>query len=235
LYLRPTMIATNPDLALVMPTSALLFLIASPVGSYYKSGFKAITMETVPSVRAWPGGVGDFKVGPNYGPSVVPHHQAHLNGSNQTLWLIDGDRITEANGMNIFAVIRSKDSEKLELATPPLDGLILPGVTRDSVLKLAREKLASSSFHVSERKLTMMELQEASSEGRLRELFGTGTAVVILPVRLLKWKEKGVAISCGLNNDQEAGDVATAMKRWIEDVQFGQEKHEWGVSMPLSK
>ncbi|MCJ1261331.1 hypothetical protein MMC22_001195 [Lobaria immixta] len=231
LYLRPTMIATTPDLSLILPKSALLFVIASPVGSYYKSGFKAINIETVSAVRAWPGGVGDFKVGSNYGPSIVPHHRAHLNGSDQTLWLIDDDRVTEANGMNIFAVIKDKITNTVELVTPPLDGLILPGITRDSVLQLGREKLAGLAFSVSERKLTMTELQDAAREERLREVFGTGTAVVICPVRNIKWRD--TAFSCGLEAMQEAGPVAEQMKRWIENRQFGHEENEWGITMPM--
>jgi branched-chain amino acid aminotransferase len=225
------MIATNPDLSLILPKSALLFVIASPVGSYYKPGLKSINMETVSAVRAWPGGVGDFKVGPNYGPGIVPHHQAHLNGSDQTLWLIDEDRVTEANGMNIFAVIKDKTTDAVELVTPPLDGLILPGVTRDSVLQLAREKLAGPLFDVSERKVTMTELHDAAREGCLLEVFGTGTAVVICPVGIIKWRD--TAFSCGLEATQQAGPVAEQMKRWIENRQLGHEEHEWGVSMPM--
>lgn len=225
------MIATTPDLSLVLPKSALLFVIASPVGSYYKSGFKAITMETVSAVRAWPGGVGDFKVGPNYGPTIVPHHRAHLNGSDQTLWLIDDDCVTEANGMNIFAVIKDKTNNITELVTPPLDGLILPGITRDSVLQLAREKLTSPAMRVSERKLTMTELQEAAREGCLCEVFGTGTAVVICPIRIIKWNDD--SFSCGLEATQEAGPIAEQMKRWIENRQLGNEEHEWGVTMAI--
>lgn len=225
------MIATTPDLSLILPKSALLFVIASPVGSYYKSGFKAINIETVSAVRAWPGGVGDFKVGSNYGPSIVPHHRAHLNGSDQTLWLIDDDRVTEANGMNIFAVIKDKITNTVELVTPPLDGLILPGITRDSVLQLGRERLAGPAFSVSERKLTMTELQDAAREERLHEVFGTGTAVVICPVRNIKWRD--TAFSCGLEAMQEAGPVAEQMKRWIENRQFGHEENEWGVTMPM--
>lgn len=225
------MIATTPGLSLVLPKSALLFVITSPVSSYYKSGFKAITMETVSAVRAWPGGVGDFKVGPNYGPTIVPHHRAHLNGSDQTLWLIDDDRVTEANGMNIFAVIRDKTNNTTELVTPPLDGLILPGVTRDSVLQLAREKLTSPALSVSERKLSMTELQEAAREERLCEVFGTGTAVVICPIRIIKWNDD--SFCCGLEATQEIGPIAEQMKRWIENRQFGNEEHEWGVTMPI--
>ena len=225
------MIATTPNLSLILPKSALLFVIASPVGSYYASGHKAISMETVSAVRAWPGGVGDFKVGPNYGPSIMPHHRAHLNGSDQTLWLIGDDRVTEANGMNIFAVIKDNTTNAVELVTPPLDGLILPGVTRDSVLKLAREKLAGPAFRVSERKLTMTELQDAIGAGRLLEVFGTGTAIVVCSIGKIKWKD--TALSCGLEATQEIGRIAEQMKRWIENIQYGQQKSDWGVSMPI--
>lgn len=198
-------------------------------------------METVPEVRAWPGGVGDYKVGPNYAPSIVPYQRAQRNGSQQNLWLIGEDsRVTEATGMNIFAIIERKqgsppavgidrdlNSPVVEMVTPPLDGLILPGVTRDSVLQLARERLESEDFSVSERTLTMTELKEAAEDGRLRELFGTGTAVVILPVRHIKWND--VTISCGLEDGQEIGKYTSQIKTWIENIQLGIEQHRWAM------
>lgn len=213
-----------------MPKSALLFVIASPAGPYYQRGFRAIILETASAVRAWPGGVGDRKVGSNYGPTIVPQQKAHLNGSDQNLWLIGEDeRITEAGTMNFFALIKHKATDNVELVTPELDGTILAGITRDSVLRLAREKLAGSGFFVSERKLTMVELSNAADEGRLLEAFGTGTAAVVCPIRTIRWRSR--TVSCGLQTSQEAGNVAKQMKQWIEDRQFGEEEHEWGVTM----
>lgn len=202
-------------------------------------------METVPEVRAWPGGVGDYKVGPNYAPSILPYMRSKRHGMDQNLWLIgDDNRITEATGMNIFAVIEERgtgiDKDQangspeqqpvLELVTPPLNGLILPGVTRDSVLQLARQRLASPLFKVSEREVTMSDLHSAAGEGRLRELFGTGTAVVILPVRTVTWND--TTIPCGPGNGEEAGPIAVQMKKWIEDIQMGVEEHKWAIAMP---
>jgi branched-chain amino acid aminotransferase len=127
--------------------------------------------------------------------------------------------------MNLFLLITDPTSGKHELITPSLDGTILPGVTRDSVLSLARTRLPADSYYVSERAVTMPEVARASEEGRLREVFGTGTAVVISPVKSIGWK--GRTIMCGLEEGQEAGLVASLMKEWIEGIQYGEVEHEW--------
>lgn len=129
--------------------------------------------------------------------------------------------------MNLFLVITDAQSGKHELITPPLDGTILPGVTRDSVLSLARSRLPADQYFMSERNIAMAEVARASDEGRLREVFGSGTAVVISPVRTIGWQ--GRRIECGLADDEEAGPVATLMKDWIEDIQYGTVPHEWSV------
>src|SRR6201996_6476685 len=136
LYLRPTMIGTQRTLGVGPPGSALLYVIASPVGPYYPTGFKAISLEATDyAVRAWPGGVGDKKLGANSAPCIVPQMQAASRGFHQNLWLFGEDeRLTEVGTMNLFVVLRDAHGNK-ELITPPLDGTILPGVTRSSVLE----------------------------------------------------------------------------------------------------
>lgn len=226
LYLRPTMIGTSGTLGLGAPTSALLYVIACPVGPYYPTGFKAISLEATSSaIRAWPGGVGDKKLGANYAPCIVPQMKAVKSGHQQILWLFgDEGFITEVGTMNIFMAIESKDGQK-ELVTAPLDGMILAGVTRNSVLALAREKMISQGWQVSERKCTITELWKASEEGRLLEVFGSGTAAIISPIRSISWNSK--ILNCGLKQNQEAGEVAHKMKTWIEARQYGDENHEW--------
>ena len=228
LYLRPTMIGTQRTLGIGPPGSALLYMIASPVGPYFPTGFRAVSLEATDyAVRAWPGGVGDMKLGANYAPCIIPQLQAAKRGFHQNLWLFgDEEFVTEVGTMNFFAAIQDRETGKKTLMTAPLDGTILEGVTRDSVLDLARERLIPEGWEVEERKFTMPELASAAVEGRLIEAFGAGTAAVVSPVRKISWK--GRLVECGLKEDQEAGDVARRMKAWIEGIQYGDEEHPWG-------
>ena len=231
LYLRPTMIGTQRTLGVGPPGSALLYVIASPVGPYYPTGFKAISLEATDyAVRAWPGGVGDKKLGANYAPCIVPQLKAAKKGLHQNLWLFGEEEfITEVGTMNLFICIKNKETGQKELVTAPLDGTILEGVTRDSVLALARERLEPKGWKVSERYLRMRDLAEAEKDGRLIEVFGAGTAAIVAPVRKISWKEQ--MINCGLKETEEAGEIALKMKGWIEDIQYGDEEHEWSVKV----
>ncbi|KAI1434051.1 branched-chain amino acid aminotransferase [Xylaria sp. CBS 124048] len=227
LYLRPIIIGTQKTLGVGPPGSALLYVIASPVGPYYPTGFKAVSLEATDyAVRAWPGGVGDKKLGGNYAPCVLPQLEASKRGFQQNLWLFGPEQyITEVGTMNLFVAMKNKETGKKELVTAPLDGTILPGVTRDSILSLAREKLVPEGWTVSERKITMSELHQASTEGRLVEVFGSGTAVIVSPVREISWG--GKLVNCGLAKNEESGEVARRMKDWIEARQYGDEEHQW--------
>ncbi|TKA80330.1 hypothetical protein B0A55_02206 [Friedmanniomyces simplex] len=236
LYLRPNMIGTQRTLGVGPPGSALLYLIASPVGPYYPTGFKAISLEaTTYAVRAWPGGVGASKLGANYAPCIVPQMQAASRGFQQNLWLFEDvdqesgkkeDWVTEVGTMNLFACIRDKKTGQPELVTAPLDGTILDGVVRDSILTLARERLVPEGWKVSERRFHMREVCEAADEGRLLEVFGSGTAAVVSPVRSIGYQ--GRLIGCGLPEDKEVGEVTLRMKEWIEGIQYGEEEgHAW--------
>ncbi|KAI9722236.1 MAG: Mitochondrial branched-chain amino acid (BCAA) aminotransferase [Candelaria pacifica] len=231
LYLRPTMIGTQRTLGVGPPGSALLYVIASPVGPYYPSGFKAVSLEATDyAVRAWPGGVGDKKLGANYAPCIVPQLQAASRGFHQNLWLFgDENYVTEAGTMNFFAAIRNKETGKKELLTAPLDGTILEGVTRDSILSLAKEKLVPEGWDVLEKSFTLGDLLNAADEGRLLEAFGSGTAAVVSPVRNIS--SNGRLINCGLKENEEAGEVASRMKQWIEGRQYGDEEHEWSYKI----
>ncbi|KAJ5999322.1 Aminotransferase class IV [Penicillium sp. IBT 35674x] len=228
LYLRPVLIGTNPGLSVSPPTTALLYVVASPVGSYFKDGTKAITLEAANSsqwVRAWPGGSGCHKVGANYAPCMMAEGWVRQRGSDQVLWLFGEDNlVTEAGTMNLFVVILRPDGDR-ELVTPPLDGTILPGVNRDCVLRLAREKLEGHGWVVRERSISMSELEATSVAGNLEEVFGTGTAAVVSPIGSIRWE--GREISCGTSSVQES--VATKMRKWIEARQYGEDEHEWSV------
>ena len=179
LYLRPTMIGTHAQLGLQTPRDALLFITASFLPRL-DTVVGGLHLQTSPedSVRAWAGGFGYAKVGANYGPSLLATNEARARGCQQVLWLYGSEGYcTEAGGSNFFIVWRNKETGKTELVTAPLDDrLILDGVTRRSILQLAREQLGDE-IDVVERKYTMTELQEAATEGRLVEAFAAGTAV----------------------------------------------------------
>ncbi|KOS22717.1 Branched-chain-amino-acid aminotransferase [Escovopsis weberi] len=231
LYLRPTLIGTQSTLGVGAPASAMLYVIASPVGLYYPTGLKAVSLEaTNYAVRAWPGGVGDKKLGANYAPCVVPQKQAASRGYQQNLWLFGPEEyVTEVGTMNMFAAIRDRETGQKELVTAPLDGTILEGVTRDSILHLARERLAPEGWKISERKYTMQELSEAANEGRLMEAFGAGTAAIVSPIRRIAWR--GGHVECGLKDNEESGEIALRVKEWIEEIQYGVVEHEWSVKI----
>lgn len=194
LYLRPTMIATAAALGVQKPKEALLYIMAccfpsfdTPSGaagpsdnmtqqsSKAKSGLKLLASKE-DTVRAWPGGFGYAKVGANYGPSLIAQGEAKARGFDQVLWLLGKDcDVTEAGASNFFVVWRKEG--KLQLVTAPLDDkIILDGVTRRSVLQLARERLGGD-LEIVERKYTMSEVEDAAEEGRLLEAFAAGTAV----------------------------------------------------------
>ena len=221
------MIGTQPTLGVAPPGSAMVFVIASPVGPYYPTGFQAVSLEATDyAVRAWPGGVGDKKLGANYAPCILPQLEASTRGFQQNLWLFgEEEYVTEVGTMNLFVALKNKETGKKELVTAPLDGTILEGVTRDSILTLARERLGPKGWAVSERKLRMSDINEAADQGRLLEVFGAGTAAIVSPVRNISWK--GKLVNCGLKENEEAGEVALQMKNWIEAIQYGEEEHPW--------
>jgi len=204
LYLRPTMIANGAGLGVQKPREALLYIILCCFPSFDEPqgtvvGNPLNRNGVVPSfgtpdrrpgmhllasqddmVRAWPGGFGYAKVGANYGPSLIAQAEARSRGYDQILWLFGTEgEITEAGASNFFVVWRTKEGS-LQLVTAPLGGkIILDGVTRRSVLGLAKERLGSELECV-ERKFTMSEVVEAMEEGRLVEAFAAGTAVSAL-------------------------------------------------------
>ncbi|XP_072777682.1 branched-chain-amino-acid aminotransferase, mitochondrial isoform X1 [Taeniopygia guttata] len=140
LYIRPTFIGTEPTLGVAPPGRALLFVLLCPVGPYFPGGFGPVRLLADPRhVRAWPGGAGHCKLGGNYGPCLELQEEARARGCQQVLWLHGPEQLlTEVGTMNLFVFWERPDGG-LELVTPPLDGLILPGVTRQSLLELARQ------------------------------------------------------------------------------------------------
>lgn len=222
LYLRPTMIGTTPSLGVSTPDKALIYVIASPVGPYYKTGFKPVSLEaTEDAVRAWPGGSGNRKLGANYAPCIKPQRKAAARGHQQNLWLFGEEGyVTEVGTMNVFFVFETEDGKK-ELVTAPLDGTILEGVTRDSILELARTKLDDKEWIVSERQFTIHEVKEKADKGKLIEAFGSGTAAVVSPIDNIEFRGENIKIPVV---GGECGDFTKSVLKWIDDIQFGREE-----------
>uniref|UniRef100_A0A452SZM5 Branched-chain-amino-acid aminotransferase n=1 Tax=Ursus maritimus TaxID=29073 RepID=A0A452SZM5_URSMA len=179
----------QPSLGVSRSSQALLFVILCPVGAYFPGdAVDPVSLLADPAfIRAWIGGVGDYKLGGNYGPTVLVQQEAKKRGCEQVLWLYGPDhQLTEVGTMNIFIYWTHEDGV-LELVTPSLDGVILPGVVRQSLLDLAR---TWGEFRVAERKVTMKELLRALEEGRVREVFGSGTACQVCPVHQILYQGK---------------------------------------------
>ncbi|RUS22715.1 aminotransferase [Endogone sp. FLAS-F59071] len=228
LYLRPTMIGTQEFLGVNPSNKALLFVIACPVGPYYKTGFKAVSLyATTDFVRAWPNGTGGNKIGGNYAIAIKPQLLAAKQGYQQNLWLFGEDhQLTEVGTMNCFVLWKNEAGE-LELVTPPLDGSILPGVTRDSILGLAR---GWGEFKVSERNVTMPQVKEAVKQGRMVEMFGAGTACIVSPIKKIRYLDEDLDIPLDPKDPTaQAGPWAKRFNDTILDIQIGDLEHEWSV------
>ncbi len=227
LYIRPTGISTTNILGVSPPNACKVYVILSPVGPYYRTGFAPVRLLANPSVvRAWPGGTGNAKIGGNYALGIAPAQEAAKQGFAQLLWLF-GDQhwVTEVGTMNIFFLWVNKKGEK-ELITAPLDGTILPGVTRDSILSLAR---GWNEFKVTERPYTIHEVIEAIKEKRVVEAFGAGTAAVVSPVQGFQFDGVDYSIPLGKAADSKAGDLTMRFWNTITGIQYGKIPHEWSV------
>lgn len=230
LYLRPTAISTHPYLGVTKPDNAKIFVILSPVGPYYPEGFAPVKLfADNRNVRAWPGGIGYAKAGGNYAPTIGPQTEAAEKGYSQVLWLFgEDDQVTEVGTMNMFTFWINEDGEK-ELITAPLDGTILPGVTRDSILQLAREW---GEFKVTERNYTMPELAKALDDGRVIECFGAGTAAVVSSIELIGYNGKDYKVPLSATNpDQPAGDLTMRVWDNIVGIQYGDIESPWSIKI----
>uniref|UniRef100_H2ZG12 Branched-chain-amino-acid aminotransferase n=1 Tax=Ciona savignyi TaxID=51511 RepID=H2ZG12_CIOSA len=227
LYIRPTMIGTEPSLGVNMSTKALLYCILCPVGPYFETGsFNPISLMADPRyIRAAKGGSGAYKLGSNYGPTIKIQQEALKRGCQQVLWLYGDDhQVTEVGTMNVFVYWINENGEK-ELATMPLDkGIVLPGVTRSSLMELAREW---NEFKVTERIITMADITKALSENRLLELFGAGTACVVCPVDSILYADNKLKIPTMDNGAK----VASRFYKELTDIQYGRTPHEWSYTV----
>ena len=216
LYIRPFIIATDAFLGVAPSATYLFIIILSPSGAYYESGLAPVGIWIEDEyVRAVRGGMGFAKTGGNYAASLIAQVKAHDEGFSQVLWLDGVERkyIEEVGAMNIAFKIDGK------IVTPELNGSILPGITRNSVLFLCRHW----GMEVEERKVSVDELIEAQKSGKLEEVFGTGTAAVISPVGKLRYKDDVFTIG-----DGSIGPVTQKLYDTITGIQTGAIKDEFG-------
>ena len=224
LYLRPVAYGSSNFLGVHASTDYKLIVMTSPVASYYPSGLAPVKILVEDKlVRAIKGGVGAAKTAGNYAASLFASKKASERGYAQVLWLdaVTKELVNEVGAMNIMFLIDD------ELITPPLDeGTILPGVTRASVLQLARDW----GMKVSERGISVTEIIEAHNNGKLQEVFGTGTAAVISPVGVLAYKDKDFVI-----NNMKIGPVAQKFYNTITGIQYGEleDSYHWNVHFDI--
>ena len=209
LYVRPTIVAMDPFLGVRASNTYRYFIILGPVGAYYAAGFNPIKiLVTKKFVRAVRGGIGEAKTPGNYAASLLAGENAREAGYSQVLWLdgVTQKNIEEVGAMNIFFLIDD------ELVTPKLNGSILPGITRKSVVFLAERW----GMNVSERDISIDEVVDAHDAGKLLEVFGAGTAAVVSPVGELKYGDKVLAVG-----DGSVGPISQKFYDALTDIQYG--------------
>ena len=222
LYIRPFEIAAENFLGVRAAQRVEYRVIASPVGPYFTGGIKPVTIWiSLDSARAGKFGTGEAKTGGNYAASLLAQQEATANGCSQVLFL-DADTSTyieELGGMNLFFVYGNGS-----VVTPPLDGTILHGITRDSVIQLLKD----SGHDVKEQKTSLAELREAVAAGEITEVFACGTAAVITPVGLLKSREEEIVIG-----GNEPGQTTVSIRKELTGIQYGKvaDRHNWMVKL----
>ncbi|WKZ31688.1 MAG: branched-chain amino acid aminotransferase [Thermodesulfobacteriota bacterium] len=222
LYIRPFIFATDNYLGVKVSDTYKFLIITSPVGAYYKEGINPVKLTTPGEyVRAVRGGLGEAKTPANYAASLLPAEEAKKKGFTQVLWLdaVEKKYIEEVGTMNMFFLLED------ELVTPALGGSVLAGVTRDSVMAIARDW----GLKVSERKISIDEVFAASEKGSLKEAFGTGTAAVISPVGEIHHQGASITINRG-----ETGPLSKRIYDHITGLQYGEieDKRGWIYTIP---
>ena len=221
MYLRPFMVATEVGLG-VRPSAEYLYcVIASPAGPYFPGGVKPIDVWLSSDyTRSAQGGTGAAKCGGNYAASLLPQAQGARHGCAQVVYLDAEERrwIDEMGSNNVFFVYRAGD--QVEVVTPALTGSILAGVTRDSLLVLAKEL----GCEITERRVSWDEWREGAADGRISEVFGCGTAAVITPIGRVRYQGGEVVIG-----DGQPGPVCTRLRTMLTDIQRGMapDTHSW--------
>ncbi|HHW4679246.1 MAG TPA: branched-chain amino acid aminotransferase [Xylella sp.] len=218
LYFRPFMIATEAYLGVRAAQKASYYLIASPAGPYFAKGITPVSIWlSTEYARAAKGGTGAVKCGGNYAASLLPQQLAQIQGCSQVLFLdpVEGKYLEELGGMNVFLVY--KDGT---LVTPALSGSILEGITRGSILQLARDR----GMRVEERKVAIEEWKEGVLSKAISEVFACGTAALITPIGELKGKDFSVG-----DINAPPGEVTMSLRKELMDIQYGRvpDRHGW--------
>ena len=218
LYIRPAMIASEPMLGVRPANQYLCYVIVCPVGAYYKGGLAPVKIWISDHyVRAAHGGTGEAKTGGNYAASLFAARQAAEQGCDQVLWLDAKEKrfVEEVGSMNICFIFDG------ELVTSPLSGTILDGITRRSILTLARE----AGLVVRERALGVEEICSGIESGRLSEAFGVGTAVVVSPVGQFTYRGQTVQVGDGVT----PGPWTQKFYDTLTGIQYGRlpDPHSW--------
>ena len=221
LYIRPFIIATDEFLGVAPSKTYLFIVILSPSGAYYESGLEPVGIWIEDEyVRAVKGGMGFTKTGGNYAASLIAQVKAHDDGYSQVLWLDGVERkyIEEVGAMNIMFKINGK------VVTPMLNGSILPGVTRDSIIQVCKDW----GYEVEERRISVDELVAAAKDGSLEEVWGTGTAAVVSPVNKLRYEDEVMHIG-----DGGIGELTQKLYDELTGIQWGkrEDKRGWRVTV----
>lgn len=221
LYIRPFIIATDKYLGVAASSTYKFMIILSPVGPYYESGLAPTKIYVENEfVRSAPGGTGFAKIGGNYAAAMIAEQKAHDMGYDQVLWLDakEGKYVEEIGTSNAFFKIDG------EIYTAPLVGTILPGITRDSMITVMKDW----GYKVNEVRFTIDDVFKASEEGRLEEVFATGTAAVISPVGELYWNDKHIVI-----NNNEIGELSQKLYDELYGIQTGEKADTRGWAVPV--
>ena len=218
LYLRPFMYADEVGLGVRPSESARFLVIASPAGNYFSGPLRPVSLWLSQEyVRAAPGGTGAAKTGGNYAASLIAQQEAIANGCDQVVFLdaVEHRWLEELGGMNVFLV-----QDDGTLVTPAISGTILDGVTRSSVITLAREM----GYAVEERRVDVDEWRKGAADGSVVEAFACGTAAVITPIGALRWPGGECVAGTG-----EPGEVTTKLRSALLDIQYGraEDRHGW--------
>ncbi len=221
LYIRPFVLGTETYLGLKPADEYKFIIIASPVGPYYPAGLKPtkILVETE-YVRAVQGGTGEAKTAGNYAKSFKAQSRAAEQGYDGVLWLDGREKkyVEEVGAMNVFFKIDDT------VVTPELTGTILPGITRDSIIKI----LQDWGQNIEERKITISEVADAYNNGSLQEAFGTGTAAVVAPIGKLQWNDLALEIDL-----EEPGGMTQKLYDHLTGIQRGrkEDKFDWTMKV----
>lgn len=221
LYIRPFTIATEAVLGVKASAEYQFIIIASPSGAYYAEGINPVRIYVEDQyTRAAPGGTGYIKCGGNYAASIIASEKAHKLGFSQVLWLDGVERkyVEEVGSMNIFFKIDG------EIYTAPTCGTVLPGITRMSCIELMK----AWGYKVNETRLAITYLMQAAKDGKLEEVFGTGTAAVISPVGELVYEDQSAVINGG-----EIGKLTHKLYETLTGIQWGTLPDEHGWIVPV--